>query len=172
MANSKDPKSEFTNPKSEMALKKDSPGVIAPPPLIYFGGLAIGGFVTWHHPYPILPFVPAVVIGLGLIGFGLTVIFVAWRQMKAAKTNIEPWHPTTAIVDTGVYALSRNPIYVAMAEIYLGFTSLLNSFWFLPFLPLVLLIVHFGVIRREERYLESKFGDEYADYKKRVRRWI
>ncbi|MBK8148592.1 MAG: isoprenylcysteine carboxylmethyltransferase family protein [Acidobacteria bacterium] len=152
--------------------RKDNPGVIAPPPLIFATGLIVGGFVAWHYPRPIMASGAAVVLGCLLVLFGLVVIFVAWRQMKAAKTNIEPWHPTTAILDSGIYAVSRNPIYVAMVEIYLGFSLIFNSVWFLPFLPLVVLAIHFGVIRREERYLEAKFGEEYLDYKSRVRRWI
>jgi protein-S-isoprenylcysteine O-methyltransferase Ste14 len=61
---------------------------------------------------------------------------------------------------------------VAMAEIYFGVSLIFNSFWFFLFLPIVLLIIHFGVIKREERYLEAKFGDEYREYMKRVRRWM
>lgn len=151
---------------------KDRPGVIAPPPLIFAAGFLAGGLVWRFHEFPLLPKTTALAAGAGLVALGLAVIFVAWRQMVAAKTNIEPWHPTNAIVDTGVYALSRNPIYVAMAAIYVGAALIVNSFWFLPFLPLVLITIHFGVIRREERYLEQKFGDGYLGYKARVRRWI
>lgn len=157
---------------TETNEKKDRPGVIAPPPLIYAAGLVAGYFVAWHHPYPIMPWNAAIVLGSLLILFGLIIIFIAWMQMRAARTNIEPWQPTTAIVETGIYAVSRNPIYVAMAEIYLGFSLVFNSVWFLPFLPIVLLVINFGVIRREERYLEAKFGDVYLDYTRRVGRWM
>ena len=92
--------------------------------------------------------------------------------MRRAKTNVEPWKPTTAILDTGIYGISRNPIYIAMALVYAGIAFLFNSFWFLPPLILVLLIIHFGVILREEKYLADKFGDEYLNYKNRVRRWL
>ena len=103
---------------------------------------------------------------------GLTIIVTTILQMRRAKTNVEPWKPTTAILDGGLYGISRNPIYAAMCLIYLGVSFLFNSFWFLPPLVPVLLIVHFGVILREEKYLERKFGEEYLNYKNRVRRWI
>jgi protein-S-isoprenylcysteine O-methyltransferase Ste14 len=155
-----------------MADKKDNPKVIAPPPLIFLSGLLIGGFIAWHYPFSILPNMIARILGILLIITGIGVIALIWRQMSRAKTNIEPWKPTTKILDTGFYGYSRNPIYVAMIVIYLGVTCFFNSVWFLPFLPLCLLTIHFGVILREEKYLESKFGEDYLDYKKRVRRWI
>ena len=155
-----------------MTDKKDTPGVIAPPPLIFLSGLLLGGFVAYHHLFPILPSGIAQAVGSLLILSGLAIILVAWLQMRKAKTNIEPWEPTTAIVDNGIYGISRNPIYLAMIAIYLGVTCLFNSVWFLPFLPIAVLIIHFGVILREEKYLEGKFGEDYLDYKKRVRRWI
>ncbi len=160
------------NTEAKIVTKRDTAGVIAPPPLIFGAGLALGGLVTWFYPYPIMPWNAAVVLGFFPILFGLGVILTAWLQMRAAKTSIEPWHPTTAIVDTGVYALSRNPVYIALAEIYFGIMLIFNSFWFLPFLPLVMIVIHFGVVKREERYLESKFGDVYRDYMGRVKRWI
>ena len=155
-----------------MTDKNDKPNVIAPPPLIFLGCLLLGGFVAWHHPFPLLPQNYAYLLGVILTIVGLGIIFVAWRQMQKAKTNIEPWKPTTAIIDNGVYGTSRNPIYLAMIFIYLGASYLFNSVWFLPFLPIAVLIIHFGVILREEKYLEGKFGEDYLDYKKRARRWI
>jgi protein-S-isoprenylcysteine O-methyltransferase Ste14 len=155
-----------------MTDKKDSPNVIAPPPLIFLSGLISGGITGWFYPLSILPNSISIVLGILLSVAGIGIIAISWRQMNAAKTNVEPWKPTTAILDSGLYGISRNPIYVAMILIYLSVTCSFNSIWFLPFLPIVLLIIYFGVILREEKYLESKFGDEYLNYKKRVRRWI
>jgi len=92
--------------------------------------------------------------------------------MRRARTNVEPWKPTTAIIADGIYGISRNPIYLGMISIYLGVSCLFNSFWFLPPIILVLITMHYGVIRREEKYLERKFGGEYLNYKNSVRRWI
>ena len=155
-----------------METENDNPNVIAPPPLIFLSGLLIGGLITWFFPSEFLPKSLAVVLGIALAVVGLTIIVTTILQMRRAKTNVEPWKPTTAILDDGLYGISRNPIYLAMVLIYLGVTFLFNSIWFLPFLPLVLLIVYWGVILREEKYLEEKFGEEYLNYKNRVRRWI
>ncbi|MBA2605428.1 MAG: isoprenylcysteine carboxylmethyltransferase family protein [Acidobacteria bacterium] len=155
-----------------MPNEKDNPGVIAPPPLIFLSGLLVGGLISGFFPVEILPRTLAVIAGISLAVAGLTIILTAIVQMRRAKTNVEPWKPTTAILDEGLYAVSRNPIYLAMALIYLGIAFLFNSFWFLPPLVLVLPAIHFGVILREEKYLERKFGDEYLKYKTSVRRWI
>lgn len=151
---------------------KDNPGVIAPPPLIFIGGLIFGGFVSWFYPIQMLNGGLAVVLGNLLFWIGIAIIAIVFMQMRRAKTNIEPWKPTTKILDTGFYGYSRNPIYLGMILLYLAVSCFANYVWFLLFLPICLLIIHFGVILREEKYLESKFGDEYLDYKKRVRRWI
>ena len=155
-----------------MTDKKDIPGVIAPPPLIFLSGLLLGGIVTYFYPFAMMPGGLAVILGNLLFLSGIGVIAIIYLQMKRAKTNIEPWKPTTKILDTGFYGFSRNPIYLAMILIYLGISCFFNSIWFLPFLPIVLVTIHFGVILQEEKYLEGKFGEEYLDYKKRVRRWI
>lgn len=155
-----------------MPNEKDNPGVIAPPPLIFLSGLLVGGLISGFFPVEILPRTLAVIAGISLAVAGLTIILTAIVQMRRAKTNVEPWKPTTAILDEGLYAVSRNPIYLAMALIYTGVSCLFNSFWFLPPLVLVLLIIHFGVILREEKYLTRKFGNEYLSYKTSVRRWF
>jgi protein-S-isoprenylcysteine O-methyltransferase Ste14 len=140
--------------------------------LIFLSGLLVGGLISGFFPVEILPRTLAVIAGISLAVAGLTIILTAIVQMRRAKTNVEPWKPTTAILDEGLYAVSRNPIYLAMALIYLGIAFLFNLFWFLPPLVLVLPAIHFGVILREEKYLERKFGDEYLNYKTSVRRWI
>lgn len=155
-----------------MANETDIPNVVAPPPLIFLSGLLVGGFISWLFPVRFLPKSLAVIAGVALAITGLVIILTAIWQMRRAGANVEPWKPTTAILDGGLYAFSRNPIYAGMTLIYLGASFLFNSIWFLPFLPPVLLIVHYGVILREEKYLTGKFGGEYLNYKSRVRRWI
>lgn len=83
-----------------------------------------------------------------------------------------PFAPTTAIIDTGPFALTRNPLYLSMTLLYTGLTLIINTIWPLLLLPFVLVVVQRGVIEREERYLERKFGEEYLSYKSRVRRWL
>ena len=76
------------------------------------------------------------------------------------------------MVTDGPYRYSRNPLYLRVTLLYLGFAFLVNDVWLLAVLPLVLIVLYVGVIRREERYLEAKFGDEYRAYKATVRRWL
>ena len=104
--------------------KKDTPGVIAPPPLIFLSGLIFGGIVQWFRPFYIFPpeyLFLARSAGVLLIVVGLGIILAAKIKMQKAKTNIEPWKPTNAIISDGIYSFSRNPIYAAMILIYLGF---------------------------------------------------
>lgn len=155
-----------------METQRDNPNVVAPPPLVFLSGLIVGAILAWLFPSPILPKSVSTVAGVLFALVGIFFIVLPIAQMRRARTNVEPWKPTTAIVDDGVYALSRNPIYLGMTLIYLGASFSFNSFWFLPPLALVLFVVHNGVIVREEKYLTRKFGDEYLNYKRRVRRWI
>lgn len=154
---------------------KDNAGVIAPPPLIFLSGLTLGGIIHWFYPVYVLAaqyLIVSRIFGIVLIVFGLAIVLIASAKMQKAETNIEPWKPTNAIISDGIYSISRNPVYAAMVLIYLGLTLIFNALWFLPFLIVVLFVIHFGVILREEKYLEKKFGAEYSSYKREVRRWI
>jgi protein-S-isoprenylcysteine O-methyltransferase Ste14 len=154
--------------------KTDNPGVVAPPPLIYLGAVVIGLTLNYFYPATItfLPRSVEIIAGVTLVAIAGFLIVSSLRSFAAAKTNVEPWKPTTAIVSSGVYNFSRNPIYLAMTLLYLGAALLLNSMWVLALIIPVLFLIHFGVILREEKYLSQKFGEEYAHYKKRVRRWM
>ena len=150
----------------------DNPGVIAPPPLIYAGALAIGLLANRLYPIAFLPCGLSRVLGWPLIVGGPVVGSLGLREMKRADTNVDPREPTTAIVTGGPYRFTRNPLYLSMTLIYAGITALANALPAALLLPVVLHIMRRGVIEREERYLARKFGDEYLDYKARVRRWI
>lgn len=150
----------------------DKPGVIALPPFIYLGGLILSLLLHWRKPLPLAPRFIRKRLGLPLIAVGAALFDQALRAMKRAHTNPNPEHPTTAIVVDGPFQTTRNPIYIAFALIYTGIGALFNTFWTVLTLPLILLIINRGVIDREERYLERKFGDEYLQYKSKVRRWL
>jgi protein-S-isoprenylcysteine O-methyltransferase Ste14 len=98
--------------------------------------------------------------------------FLGDRAVRKAETNINPYEPLTTIVIEGPYRFTRNPLYLATTLIYGGIAVRLNVLWATLVLPLVLAVIQRGVIEREERYLERKFGEEYTQYKARVRRWI
>ena len=92
--------------------------------------------------------------------------------MEGAGTNVNPSLPTTVLVVDGPFQFSRNPMYLARTLLYLGLGLLANALCvFVALLPL-LVVMHHGVIKREERYLEGKFGDAYRQYRAAVRRWL
>jgi protein-S-isoprenylcysteine O-methyltransferase Ste14 len=97
---------------------------------------------------------------------------LASRTMQQAGTNVAPSQPTTVIVTNGPFRFTRNPIYLSLTLLYGSISLLTNALWPMLVLPIVLIVVDRGVIVREEHYLEDKFGEEYTQYKARVRRWI
>lgn len=157
-----------------MSGSDDTPGVIAPPPLLYAGALVAGlalDFLLIRVPTGIPAGLRFGLAGLLIVaGIGLAV--GALRRFRRAGTHVEPWRPSTAIVTDGVYAYTRNPMYVGMALLYGAIAIAADSVITLVFLVPLLVTVHYGVVRREERYLEAKFGDPYRRYRQKVRRWI
>jgi protein-S-isoprenylcysteine O-methyltransferase Ste14 len=102
----------------------------------------------------------------------LALLVGALGGFQRAGTRAEPWKPSTAVVTTGVYRITRNPMYLAMALLYAAASLVLDSGISLCLLAPLLVLVRKGVIEREERYLEHKFGEDYRAYKRTVRRWI
>ncbi len=150
----------------------DTAGVIAPPPLIYLGALGAGFALSAARGSGSLPPALARPVGSGLIlaGAGLMGSFVG--AFRRARTPIDPYAPTETIVTSGPYRLTRNPGYLGMTLVYAGIAVVSNAPWALVPLPAAVAVVDRGVIAREERYLERRFGDPYTAYKARVRRWL
>jgi protein-S-isoprenylcysteine O-methyltransferase Ste14 len=146
--------------------------VIAPPPLIFLAGLAVGFALEALLPGTSVPAALAWIAGGAFVLAGVALLVSFERSFHRKRTAANPWRPTTAIVTDGPYGISRNPAYVGMALVYVGIALLSQALWVLLPLPLVLAIIDRGVIAREERYLGRKFGQEYLDYKQRVRRWV
>ena len=150
----------------------DNPSVIAFPPLIFGGALIIGLIVHYFVPIQFLAGTLSIWLGVLLILVAGPIILSAVRTIRRAQTSFDLRKPTTSIVTEGAFRFSRNPAYLALTLLYLGIASLINSIWvFLMIVPTVI-VMQRGVIKREERYLERKFGEEYLRYKERVRRWI
>jgi protein-S-isoprenylcysteine O-methyltransferase Ste14 len=158
--------------EANSAAAPDTAGVVAPPPLIYLAGLAVGFGLEALLPGASLP--AALQWGLGgvLVVAGVALLATFNLAFSRKGTAVEPWKPTTAIVTTGPYRLTRNPAYLGMALLYAGIAVMSSALWVLLPLPFVLAVVDRAVIAREERYLERKFGSEYLDFKARVRRWV
>lgn len=151
---------------------KDRSHAITLPPFIYLGGFFVGLALHFFFPQYIAAQPLASILGAIFVAISIPIIVLSMRGLSRAGTAIDVRKPTTAIVASGMYRFSRNPIYLAMTFLYAGAAFLLNSLTTLTMLLPVLVTMHFGVIAREEKYLEQKFGDEYVRYKKSVRRWI
>ena len=151
---------------------KDTAGVIAPPPLIALGGIALGYLANRLYPVPWVPHALRTPLGALLVAAALTLFVLSIREFRAADTPIPTRRPTRAIVATGPYRFSRNPIYLSFATLILAIAVWTGSAWYLVGLVLTVLLITMGVIIREERYLERKFGEEYLSYKRTVRRWV
>lgn len=159
--------------KPNQSTPKDNPGVIAPPPLLVLGGLVLGWLLDWALGWHLaINSGPGIVLGFIVIVLGLVPLAAAFLHFRAAKTPAPPWLTPSALVGAGPYRFIRNPMYVGMLVIYLGIAIVSGSGAAFIFLPVVALLLHFGVVRREEAYLEKKFGEDYLDYCKRVPRWF
>ena len=163
-----------SNAASQSAGDRRTAGVIAPPPLLPLAVMAIAEVLRRVAPVS-TPTVDArwrvsvaVALGLG----ALLLAGSAVLALRRARTPVEPWKPTRAIVAHGPYAVSRNPIYVAFLGLQLAYTWGRPNAWGLLLLPLSIGLLHWGVIAREERYLVARFGQPYEDYRRRVRRWL
>src|SRR5437016_5478922 len=152
----------------------DVAGVIALPPLIFLGFLAAAAVLEAVVPLSILGAhaFPRYLAGAVLAAGGFVMILMGSRSFLAAGTNIPPSLPTTALVTDGIYRRTRNPLYLGTTLIYLGLGIAAGSIWAIVLVVPLLWIINTGVIAREERYLERKFGDAYRAYKARVRRWV
>lgn len=150
----------------------DSAGVIAPPPLIYLGGVALGFALEAALPSASLPAALQWGVGGALVVAGVAFARAFFRALVGAGTTVSPFSRSTALVTTGPYRFSRNPGYLGMAIVFAGISLMSSAVWSLAALIPTLALIEFGVIRREERYLERTFGAEYREYKARTRRWL
>jgi protein-S-isoprenylcysteine O-methyltransferase Ste14 len=150
----------------------DSPGVVVFPPVLFAGTLVLGLVLHWIRPVPLLPSLVARLLGLVILVLSFALARAAEHAMKRAGTNIRPDQPTLAIVTDGPFRFTRNPLYLAGTGLYLAIALLVNALWPLLLVLPMLAVLHWGVVRREERYLETKFGDPYREYRAHVRRWM
>jgi len=156
-----------------MDNRADTAPVITRPPLAW--GLAvIGGLaLSWLVPLPFLP-VDLPAGWLGAMVFVLALALFAWAivTITRAGSNVPTNRPTTTIVESGPYRFTRNPIYLGMFLSLIGLAIAFDNLWLLMMLVPFALIIRYGVVAREEAYLERKFGDVYRGYRSRVRRWL
>jgi len=153
--------------------KRNHAGSIAAPVKIYLVPLVSGLILHFVFPLSFLPrgWLP-LVIGLPVIVIGLLLNVWSGTTMGNAGTNPGWNRAAKLLVTNGPFRYSRNPQYISVNILYLGIAVSFNSLWPIVLLPVILLIMIEGIIKREERYLERKFGEEYLSYKSRVRRWL
>jgi protein-S-isoprenylcysteine O-methyltransferase Ste14 len=153
-------------------------GVNFPPPFVYVAAFVAGLLLQRGWPLPITGLDQGTARGAVLIsGLVLFLMFLglvasAFFTFGRARTTVIPNRPASALVASGPYRISRNPMYLGLAFGYTGLALLLNTWWPLFFLPLAVIAIDRLVIVREERYLASAFPQEYGAYRSRVRRWL
>lgn len=150
----------------------DRAAIVAPPPVIYLGMLGLGLFLEWIWPTPDPARSLAVGMGSVILACGVTGVAITIHVLRGARTPVDPYKPTTALVTHGLFRFSRNPIYVSNLLIYIGLSLVLRAGWALALIPVLIWMLCIGVIMHEERYLEDKFGEDYLRYKRKVRRWL
>ena len=150
----------------------DRSGVKIPPPLFYIAGFLVGVVLELAFPIAALPLTIALAAALIGVAIWLALDGAAMLHFRRSGTSMVPMRPTTALVTSGPYQFTRNPMYLGMAVLYAALALALGVIWALAVLPLVILAVDRLVIAREEPYLERKFGEQYREYKGRVRRWL
>ncbi|GAA1974277.1 isoprenylcysteine carboxylmethyltransferase family protein [Nocardioides panacihumi] len=142
------------------------------PPIAVGGPLLVGWLATvlWGDPVDLGGWrVP--------VGSALVLAFAVWNGWSLwlfgrHRTGLLPGQPTREIIEEGPYRLSRNPLYVGLLALYVGLALLAPTFWGLVLLPVAVLLLSWGAIGPEERFLHERFGATYDDYARRVRRWL
>jgi protein-S-isoprenylcysteine O-methyltransferase Ste14 len=156
-------------------MTEDAADVAIKPPFLFLGALALGCLLSLVFPIP--PGLGganklALLTGFTFVVVGFALGALSVRNFRLAGTSVVPGEPSAALVTTGPYAITRNPIYVGFVLAYFGLAIMLTSLWVLLLLIPVLIILQRGVVVREEAYLERQFGDAYRKYKARVPRWL
>jgi len=157
-----------------MEAKKDSPGVYIPPPLFYVLTFLCAIFIQKKISINDTLFHLQVtkIIGILLLVVSLAFLLTSLYKFILSKNTLILIKPASSLQTNGIYGVSRNPMYVGLAIVYLGLTCLIGNWWNIIFFPLLFIIIQEYIIKREEKYLERAFGVEYLDYKKAVRRWL
>ena len=160
--------------KTKNVERADNPGVQFPPPLLY-GAIFLAGNLIQR----LLPlnhsFFEQQPVRLASVFFFLIALFFASRSMRQfirTRNTIIPNKAATSLQTTGIYHITRNPMYVGLALIYLGLACLIGNWWNIILLPVLLILLQELVIKREEQYLARRFGEAFSQYRQQVRRWL
>jgi protein-S-isoprenylcysteine O-methyltransferase Ste14 len=154
--------------------KSKGPGIYIPPPLFYVLIFITSVFIQKRVPIADTLFHLMIVKVVGVIFLIIALFFLvrSLRQFFLTKNTLILFKPATSLQANGIYGITRNPMYVGLAIVYLGITCFIGNWWNIILFPLLLLIVQEYIIKREEKYLELEFGQDYEEYKKKVGRWL
>jgi protein-S-isoprenylcysteine O-methyltransferase Ste14 len=152
----------------------DRPAIIFPPPLIFIAFLGMGFLLEYIYSlrlysWPLMP--PIIIGGILILASGLLALG-AFRVLIKNRTPFNPAKPTVKLVREGPFRICRNPMYLALLILFFGVATLTGSVWLFLAIPVLFLTLDIGVVRPEEKYLARKFGDDYQDYRLKVRRWL
>ena len=153
---------------------RDSPDILVFPPLASIIAPLAAIALGWAIPFGLLP--PAfglwsTVLGIVIMVLAGALAFGGARAFKAAGTNVNPRSPALRLVETGPYRLTSNPMYLGMVILQIGLAFAFSLDWALIAAPVLWVVLHYGVVLREEAYLTAKFGAPYEEYLQRTRRW-
>ncbi|MCO5237853.1 MAG: isoprenylcysteine carboxylmethyltransferase family protein [Chitinophagaceae bacterium] len=154
--------------------KSRGPGVYIPPPLLYVLIFILAIFIqkkvtisdTLFHTTAVK------IVGVIFLIVASFFLFRSLRQFFLTKNTVVLIKPASSLQTTGIYSVTRNPMYVGLALVYLGITCFIGNWWNVIFFPLLLIVIQEYIIKREEKYLEIEFGQEYNVYKQKVKRWL
>ncbi len=166
-ANEKDSKQA-----QEQTAQNDNAGVITIPPFIHIGFLALAIGLHYVWPIDMLPAPWQYILPTLLVLIAVYLGKQSVPEFKKTGTTLDVRTPTTAIITSGAYQYTRNPIYLGMAILHIAIGILIDNLWAVLTVIPAMIVMTEGVIKREEKYLEGKFGDSYRNYKSQVRRWL
>ncbi|MDE1191496.1 MAG: isoprenylcysteine carboxylmethyltransferase family protein [Arachidicoccus sp.] len=152
----------------------DSPKIYIPVPLFYIAFFYFSVLAQYLFPisYNLLRGDAAEAVGWIFMGAGIMHVCAAWVQFIKTNNSVTTIKPANNLQTGGVYAFSRNPMYIGFFFIYASSGLIWGNWWTFILMPFLVLIIDFYVVRREEKYLRRKFGQVYKEYKKSVRRWL
>jgi protein-S-isoprenylcysteine O-methyltransferase Ste14 len=153
-------------------INSDAPNVKIIPPLVYLAGIVIGFLANIWMPIKVVPNLVAWAVGGILIFCGAAFTGFALLKFRDVGTTVRPDRAASTLVIAGPYKITRNPMYLGLALVYLGIATAGQCVWALILLPVVLIIIQRGAIEPEEAFLEKRFGVDYISYREKVRRWI
>jgi protein-S-isoprenylcysteine O-methyltransferase Ste14 len=157
---------------SQLPPEEDRPGIPIAPPLLFVIPILMSLALEWFARTSFVHGMFRWILGALLFLAGIALNVSGFITQRRAGTDPIPFNPSTRIVTHGLYRFTRNPMYIGFALWTLALAILIDSAWTLLAVPIGLVLIDRIVITREERYLERKFGEEYLNYKRRVRRWI